>query len=962
MTFTAIGSQGTTTPVTFGDIPTVRQIADVNALSLPSNFVDGAVTISGPPCAQPSFLPVAGTYSSAQSVTISTTTSGATINYTTDGTTPSETAGTVYTTPVTISQNTNLQAIAYASGFADSSIASGYYSIQCAAPTFSPAAGTYASAQSVTIGTATSGATICYTTDGTTPSETSGTIYTTPVTISQNTTLQAIAYESGMTDSTITSAAYTIIVQCAAPTFNPAAGTYGSAQSVTISTTTSGATISYTTDGTTPSETSGTIYTTPVAINQNTTLQAIAYESGIPDSLITSGNYYIQCAAPTFSPAAGTYGSVQSVTISTTTSGATIHYTTDGTTPSETTGTVYATPVTISQNTNLQAITYESGFADSPITNGNYGIQCAAPTFSPAAGTYNAVQSVTISTATSGATISYTTDGTTPSETSGTIYTTPVAISQNTTLQAIAYGGGMADSPLASGMYTIQLPLTAVALAATPASPQPLNTPITLTATPTGGSGQVQYLFRVGYVDSAGWHWTNLTADYTTTASCTWTPTSVGVYTLVVWARLIGHTANYDQFGVISYQVTLQPFTAVALAVTPASPQQLNTAVTLTATPTGGSGQVQYLFRVGYVDTAGWHWTNINNTYSSTSSCTWTPTTTGAYTLVVWARVIGHTTNYDQYAMISYQVTPTALKAVVLSATPASPQLVNTPITLNAIPTGGNGQVQYLFRVGYTDSAGWHWTNLNANYTTTASCTWTPASVRAYTLVVWARIIGHTASYDQYGMISYQVAPPSLTAVALAAQPASTQAINTPVTLTATPTGGGGQVQYLFRVGYLDSMGWHWTNLNANYTTTASCSWTPTSLGTYTLVVWARIIGHTASYDRYASINYQVTLQPLTAVTLAVKPASPQPVNTPVTLTASSTGGSGQVQYLFRVGYADSAGWHWTNLNANYTTIASCTWSPTAAGAYTLVVWARLIGHTANYDQYGETSYQVLAE
>ena len=44
--------------------------------------------------------------------------------------------------------------------------------------------------------------------------------------------------------------------QCATPTFSPAAGTYSSAQTVTISTTTGGATIRYTTDGTTPSETS----------------------------------------------------------------------------------------------------------------------------------------------------------------------------------------------------------------------------------------------------------------------------------------------------------------------------------------------------------------------------------------------------------------------------------------------------------------------------------------------------------------------------------------------------------------------------------------------------------------------------------------------------------------------------------------------------------------------------------
>ena len=94
---------------------------------------------------------------------------------------------------------------------------------------------------------------------------------------------------------------------CAAPTFCPTAGIYTAAQAVTISSTTSGATIRYTTDGSTPSETHGTVYSAPVNITIPTTLQAIAYASDMLDSPVTSGVYTIECATPTFSPAAGTY-------------------------------------------------------------------------------------------------------------------------------------------------------------------------------------------------------------------------------------------------------------------------------------------------------------------------------------------------------------------------------------------------------------------------------------------------------------------------------------------------------------------------------------------------------------------------------------------------------------------------------------------------------------------------------
>jgi hypothetical protein len=78
-----------------------------------------------------------------------------------------------------------------------------------AVPTFSPLAGTYATAQTVSISYPTSGATIYYTTNGTTPT-TSSSVYTGPITVSSNETIQAIATVSGYANSATGSAAYTI--------------------------------------------------------------------------------------------------------------------------------------------------------------------------------------------------------------------------------------------------------------------------------------------------------------------------------------------------------------------------------------------------------------------------------------------------------------------------------------------------------------------------------------------------------------------------------------------------------------------------------------------------------------------------------------------------------------------------------------------------------------------------------
>jgi hypothetical protein len=77
------------------------------------------------------------------------------------------------------------------------------------APTFSPSGGVYTSP--ITMLSATNGASIRYTTDGiTAPSDTVGTLYTGPVTLTATTTLRAIAYKAGHTNSTETSDTYTV--------------------------------------------------------------------------------------------------------------------------------------------------------------------------------------------------------------------------------------------------------------------------------------------------------------------------------------------------------------------------------------------------------------------------------------------------------------------------------------------------------------------------------------------------------------------------------------------------------------------------------------------------------------------------------------------------------------------------------------------------------------------------------
>lgn len=171
----------------------------------------------------PGISPAAGTYTSAQSVTLTSSIPGATIKYTTNSTIPSATNGDIYSgTPISISRTTIVKAIIIKSGLIDSEVISATYVIDIpmqhvAAPVFSSPNGTYPPPMNIALTSSTEGATIKYTIDGTTPTVTNSITYTGPITISTTTTIKAFAIQTGMIDSEVTSAAYTIAVSQVRP-------------------------------------------------------------------------------------------------------------------------------------------------------------------------------------------------------------------------------------------------------------------------------------------------------------------------------------------------------------------------------------------------------------------------------------------------------------------------------------------------------------------------------------------------------------------------------------------------------------------------------------------------------------------------------------------------------------------------------------------------------------------------
>ena len=195
-----------------------------------------------------------------------------------------------------------------------------------------------------------------------------------------------------------------------------------------------GYTIRYTTgDGTqnAPTATTGNVYSGPIDVTSGMNVKAVVVRYGIVLTEVASKTVVSVIAAPTV-----TNNGDGTISLSTTTAGATIYYTTNGETPDNTSA-EYSSAFSFGDATIIKAIAY-LGAVSSDVTT--YEIpQCAKPVITISGG------NVTITCATEGAAIHYTTDGS-PATSSSTTYTAPFAKGNISAIRAIATKAGYVNS------------------------------------------------------------------------------------------------------------------------------------------------------------------------------------------------------------------------------------------------------------------------------------------------------------------------------------------------------------------------------------------------------------------------------------------------------------------------------------------------------------------------------------
>jgi predicted phage tail protein len=427
------------------------------SLLVPIGFSTGQVV------ADPTFDPAPGSYpDSSITVTIGEETPDCDILYNLVAIGQPASGNWIEGSSVFINSSSTLYALARSRrNPADTAMAHGDYYINQAGtvsqPTFNPDPGFFTVEKGdivVTIATTTSGANIRYTTDGVTvPTNLVGTLipstsgtYTLPL---GDTTLQAVAFKAGSTNSSVLSGDYTVSQgggggsgTCSTPTYSPAAGSFQANQfplnvAVTCSNPT-GASISYTTDGTIPTETHGTVIASGAnaSVAAGKTLKSVAFKNGYITSGMASGLYSTAGAlpSPTFNPAPAVYPSYpKNITITSSTSGSSIRYTTNGTTPTDTVGTLISGTsgtASVSVGQTLKAVAFKAGFTTSGVTSGVYSGKVNTPVHNPDSRSYFIPPGLTVTiscTPPSGVAISgkYTTNGSTPSRTNGTLISFP---------------------------------------------------------------------------------------------------------------------------------------------------------------------------------------------------------------------------------------------------------------------------------------------------------------------------------------------------------------------------------------------------------------------------------------------------------------------------------------------------------------------------------------------------------
>jgi sugar lactone lactonase YvrE len=385
-------------------------------------------------------------------VTFFTETAGAELYWTIDGTDPSPTNGTRYTGPFALGTNGTLKVRGFKNGYVASAVSGAAFNLTAANPLIVPGGATNHNAVSVVMDSETVGAQIYWTIDGTDPAPGNGTLYAGPFLLATNGTLKARAFKNGYVASQIVSAEFRLTA--ANPVISPNGAAGNNPVTVTLGTATQDAQIYWTINGSDPTP-ADTLYTQPFELAQTGTLKARAFRNGFVASEVVSAVFDLTTAAPRISPPGAVSDNAVNVSLSTTTAGAEIYWTIDGSDPTPS-STRYTGPFDLATDGTLRARAFRNGFSDSPISEAVFRLTVGTPEVAPASGTFINEVPITMATTTANAELRYTLDGSEPTAASP-LFTAPLNLRTSAVLRVAGFRNGFVTSPTVRRDYTVKV-------------------------------------------------------------------------------------------------------------------------------------------------------------------------------------------------------------------------------------------------------------------------------------------------------------------------------------------------------------------------------------------------------------------------------------------------------------------------------------------------------------------------
>lgn len=438
-------------------------------------------------------------------------------------------------------------------------------------------------------------------------------------------------------------------------------------------------------------------------------------------------------ATPTITPNGGTFANAVAVTLACATEGAQIHYTTDGTEPTEQSA-LYTRPLALDKSATLKANAFKAGLAPSMVASANFTIQqyCTGVTLAVAPTTGVAVTITATPKAGEQVEYEFWRRDLNGSWTKARGFAAGTSLAWIPTAPGnylwVVYARDLADPKpknyYADASYAVtRVPFSAVTLAAPSAAGARTGQPVSVTATAQGGT-DMRYEFWLR--DPAG-VWTRV-QGFKPTAILTWTPTVAGAYQWVVYARDAADTTAPTRCAVLDCTVQAGVFTGVTLVADPPVSAPTGAPIAVTAQPVGGLA-IRYEF---WLRDPNGVWTKPQG-WRDRATFPWQPTVAGNYQWAVYAREANDPTVPTRCAVLNYTVVDLSVHDVTLTTTPAGSATLGAPVQIIAAAQGG-ANVRYEFWLRDPNGV---WAKIQG-YQPNATRTWQPTVAGSYQWVVYA--------------------------------------------------------------------------------------------------------------------------------------------------------------------------------------------------------------------------------